>query len=347
MPVTRAGGMLPALFEGRPPIHLGTARPSGFARFRRSARSRRFRIAATAISSLVAASLLAVAIHHFATAGWPLAGGNPLVLAAAGILFLVAYAFKAYGWRRLFQRGERPDALALAAAGGGASVLGVALPGRFDEAVRVVIVRRYPGCTASVPTICLSLFTLGLLDNIALSPLAAASASFPGLSFGVRAGFTIVAVAGLGAAGLLLALPRLVRMTKLLRFRLVRWLHPRATCARDAVHAWGLISASWLIRAVALFLLLHTLGVATSFPLAIMYLCAGAASAAIPIGPAGAATQVTAGAALLVVAGVQVSSAVGFALAAQALFVLAGAAVLLIAVGWRTGVGLRAALAVR
>jgi Lysylphosphatidylglycerol synthase TM region len=318
-----------------------------FAGLPRLARSRRFRIAATVVSSLLAAALLVVAIHHFATAGWPLAGGNPLVIAAVGVLFLVAYAFKAYGWRRLFRRGERPDALALAAAGGGASVLGVALPGRFDEAVRVVIVRRYPGCPTNVPTICLSLFTLGLLDNIALSPLAAASAAFPGLSFGVRAGFTVVAVGGLCAAALVLALPRLARVTKLLRFRLVRWLCPRATCARDAVHAWGLISASWLIRAVALFLLLHTFGVATSFPLAMMYLCAGAASAAIPIGPAGAATQVTAGAALLVVAGVHVSSAVGFALAAQALFVLAGAAVLLIAVAWRTGVGLRTALAVR
>jgi hypothetical protein len=107
------------------------------------------------------------------------------------------------------------------------------------------------------------------------------------------------------------------------------------------------VTASWLIRALALFLLLHTLGVATSLPLAIMFLCAGAASAAIPIGPAGAATQVTAGAALLVVAGEQVSSAVGFALAAQALFVLAGGAVFLGAVAWHSALGLRATLAVR
>jgi len=225
--------------------------------------------------------------------------------------------------------------------------MGVALPGRFDEAARVLIVRRYPGCPAGVPTICLSLFTLGLIDNIALSPLAAAAASFPGLSFGVRAGFTVVAVGGLGAAALVLSLPRLTRMTRLLRFRLVRWLRPRATCARDASHAWGLISASWIIRAVALFLLLHTFGVATSLPLAIMFLCAGAASAAIPIGPAGAATQVTAGAALLIVAGVQASTALGFALAAQALLVLAGAAVFLIAVAWRTALGLRGAVALR
>jgi hypothetical protein len=302
--------------------------------------SRRGRIAATVVSSFLAAALLAVALHHFATSGWPLAGGNPLVIAAVGALFLVAYGLKAYGWRRLFRTGERPTALALAAAGGGASIMGVALPGRFDEAARIVIVRRYPGCPASVPTICLSLFTLGLIDNIALSPLAVASASFPGLSFGVRAGFTVVAAGGLGAAALLLLLPRLTRMSRLLRYRLVRWLRPRATCARDATQAWGLVSASWLIRAFALFLLLHTFGVATSLPLAIMYLCAAAASAAIPIGPAGAATQVTAGAALLVVSGVHVSSAVGFALAAQALLVLAGGFVFLFAVAWRTAVGL-------
>jgi uncharacterized membrane protein YbhN (UPF0104 family) len=318
-----------------------------FDRVRRLTGSRRFRIATGIVSSVLAALLLAVAVHHFATAGWPLAGGNPLVLASVGVLFLLAYALKAYGWRRLFRHGEQPDALALAAAGGGASIMGVALPGRFDEAARVVIVRRYPGCPASVPTICLSLFTLGLIDNIALSPLAAASASFPGLSVGVRAGFVVVAAGGIGAAAVVLLLPRLTRTTRLLRYRLVRWLRPRATCARDASHAWGLVSASWMIRAVALFLLLHTFGVATSLPLAIMYLCAGAASAAIPIGPAGAATQVTAGAALLVVAGVQVSSAVGFALAAQAMLVLAGGAVFLGAVAWRSALGLRTALAVR
>lgn len=318
-----------------------------WARVRRATGGRRSRVVVAIVSSVIAAALLAVAVHHFAATGWPLVGGNPLVIASAGVLFLVAYGFKAYGWRRLFRSGERPTALALAAAGGGASIMGVALPGRFDEAARVVIVRRYPGCPAGVPTICLSLFTLGLIDNIALSPLAAASASFPGLSFGVRAGFTVVAVAGLGAAALVLALPRLTRMTRLLRFRLVRWLRPRATCASDAYHAWGLVSASWFIRAVALFLLLHTFGVATSLPLAIMYLCAGAASAAIPIGPAGAATQVTAGTALLMVAGVQTSTALGFALAAQALLVLAGGAVFLMAVAWPAALGCRAALTPR
>jgi uncharacterized membrane protein YbhN (UPF0104 family) len=312
---------------------------------RRTSRSKEFRIAAGALSAVAAAAVFAVAIRHFASTGWPLAGGDPLFIGGAALLLLAAYALKAYGWRRLFRAGERPAPLSLAAAGGGASIMGVALPGRFDEAARVLIVRRYPGCPAGVPAICLSLFTLGLIDNIALAPLAAVSAGLPGLSFGVRAGFTVVAVGGLGAAGLVLALPRLTRMTRLLRFRLVRWLRPRTTCARHASEAWGFVSASWLIRAAALFLLLHTFGIATSVPLAIMYLCASAASAAIPIGPAGAATQVTAGAALLIVSGVPASSAVAFALAAQALAILTGAAVFMAAVAWRAALGMRAALA--
>ncbi|MGH2499156.1 MAG: hypothetical protein ACRDF0_03575, partial [Candidatus Limnocylindria bacterium] len=37
------------------------------------------------------------------------------LIAAAGVLLVVAYGFKAYGWRRLFRATERPGPLALAA----------------------------------------------------------------------------------------------------------------------------------------------------------------------------------------------------------------------------------------
>jgi hypothetical protein len=60
--------------------------------------------------------------------------GNPAIVAVAGLLFVLAYCFKAYGWRRLLTANERPGALALAAAGGGASIMGVVLPGRFVHA---------------------------------------------------------------------------------------------------------------------------------------------------------------------------------------------------------------------
>jgi uncharacterized membrane protein YbhN (UPF0104 family) len=298
--------------------------------------SRRGRLAVSLGISLLTTGILVVAGRSLVDAGWPLSGGNPALVAVVGLLFLLAYAFKAYGWHRLFPADERPKPLALAAAGGGASIMGVALPGRFDEVIRVAIVRRYPGCPVGVRGLCLSLLTLGLIDAVALSPLATAAAAFPGNSPAVRAGFAVLGIGGLGAAAIVLFLPRLSARARLARFRLCQWISPRATPWREASRAGGLVLASWLVRVTAIFLLLSAFGIALSFPLAIMFICAGAASAAIPMGPAGAATQITAGATLLAVSGVEASQAVGFALAAQTLLILSGAAIFFAAVAWRT-----------
>jgi hypothetical protein len=299
-------------------------------------RSPRGRLIVAIAFALVTTAILVVAGRSLVDSGWPLAHGNPSLVAAAGRLFAIAYGFKAYGWRRLFRAGERPGPLALAAAGGGASIMGVALPGRFDEVVRVAIVRRYPGCPVSVRGICLSLVTLGLIDAVALSPFATAAAAFPGNSPAVRAGFAVLGFGGVGAAAVVLIFPRLAAHARLSRFRLVGWLAPRVTPWREATFAWGFVLASWLIRATAVFLLLGTFGIGFSLPLAIMFLCAGAASAAFPIGPAGAATQVAAGTMLLAVSGVEASRALTFALAAQALLIFSGAAIFLAVIAWRT-----------
>lgn len=323
---------------------LAAQRLSAVIRF---ARGRRTRTAVAIGSAAFAAVALILAVRHFVLTGWPLDGGHPLIVATVGALFVLAYGLKALGWGRLFAPSERPRPLALAAAGGGASIMGLALPGRFDEVIRIAVVRRYPACPAGVATICLSLVTLGLLDAVALFPFATASATFSGLSPPVRAGFALVGAGGLAAAAIVVALPRLTASARLGRLRLVRWLAPRATPLRPASHAWVLILASWLVRVLALVLLLETLGLGFSIPLAVMFVCAGAASAAIPFGLAGAATQVGAGATLLAVSGVEGSRALGFALAAQALIVLAGAAVFLFAVVWQTALRLRPARAVR
>jgi hypothetical protein len=299
-------------------------------------RTRRGRLAVAIAFAILTTAILAVAGRSLVDSGWPLAHGNPGLVAAAGLLFVLAYGFKAYGWRRLFKANERPGPLALAAAGGGASIMGVALPGRFDELVRIAIVRRYPGCPVSVRGICLSLVTLGLIDAVALSPFAMAAAAFPGNSFAVRAGFAVLGIGGVGAAAVVLIFPRLAAHVRLARFRLVGWLGPRVTPWREATRAWGLVLASWLIRATAVFVLLGTFGIGFSVPLAVMFICAGAASAAFPIGPAGAATQVTAGTLLLVVSGVEAPRALTFALAAQALLIFSGAAIFLAVVAWRS-----------
>jgi hypothetical protein len=303
----------------------------------RIGRSKRGRLAVSLGCAALTTGVLAVVGRSLVHSGWPLAHGNPALVAAAGLLFALAYGFKAYGWRRLFRKTERPGPLALAAAGGGASLMGIALPGRFDEMVRIAIVRRYPGCPVGVRGLCLSLVTLGLLDTVALAPFALAAAAFPGNPPAVRAGFIVVGLGGIGAAAVILLLPRVSAATRLARFRLVSWLAPRATPWREATRAWGLVLTSWLVRAAAIFLLLATFGIALSVPLAIMFICAGAASAAIPIGPAGAATQVAAGTTLLVVSGVDAPKALGFALAAQALLIFSGGAIFLAVVAWRLG----------
>jgi uncharacterized membrane protein YbhN (UPF0104 family) len=331
---------LAALAVSAAPIVLEGRYRRVFGALVRLRRSRTGRWALAGGSGAFAVTFVFLAGRHFATTSWPLSSGQPGVLVAAGLLLLLAQAFKAYGWGRLFAPGERPRPLALAAGNGGAAVIGVVLPGRFDDAMRVAVVRRYPGCPAGVRTLCLSLVMLGLIDSVALAPLAFAAAVFPGPGPGVRVGLALVAVAGVAAAALIVALPRLAASRRAMRFRLGRWLSPRTSSLRGASQAWALVSACWLVRAVALFLLLGTLGVGFSFPLALLFLCAGAAAAALPIGPAGAATQVGASGAALIASGVGASQALDVALAVGVLGVLSGAAILLFAIAWRTGLRL-------
>ena len=259
------------------------------------------------------------------------------MLVAAGLLLIVAQGLKALGWGRLFVPAERPRALALLAGNGGAALVGVVLPGRFDDAMRVAVVRRFPGCPAGVRALCLSLVMLGLIDSVALAPLALAGAALPDAGIGVRVGLAVVAGAGVAAAALIIALPRLAASRRAVRFRLGRWLSLRTTSLGGATGAWALVSACWLVRAVALFLLLGTLGVGFSFPLALLFLSAGAAAAALPIGPAGAATQAGASGAALIASGIGASQALAVALSVGALGVLSGSAIFLFAVAWQSG----------
>src|SRR5580765_291538 len=188
------------------------------------ARSRKTRIAFNAVSAAIATVVGVLLVQHFRTAGWPLSGAKVNGVILASVLFLLGYALKALGWRRLFAPSERPASMALAAAGGAASVTGIALPGRFDELVRVAVVRRYPGSCAGVGGVCLSLLLLGLIDSAALAPLAALSAGVIGTTGLFRAGLFVVAGAGIAAAAVVLLLPTMARANRVSRFRIARWL---------------------------------------------------------------------------------------------------------------------------
>src|SRR5919109_2746963 len=91
----------------------------GFLSFCRSPRGR---LIVNLVSGLVAVGVAVLAARHFAETGWPLAHADLRMLGAAAGFFFLAYAFKAYGWHRLFSPTDRPRALALAPAGGAATV---------------------------------------------------------------------------------------------------------------------------------------------------------------------------------------------------------------------------------
>jgi hypothetical protein len=287
--------------------------------------------------------LLAVAffsVRHFVGGGWPIHHADPLLVSGAALLFLAAYAFKAWGWQRLFHAGDRPTADALAFAGGAACVGGIALPGRVDDAIRIAIVKRYPGTKTGIGTLGVSLVVLGMLDNAALTPMASVAAA--GSShWTTRAGFAVVAAAGIAAAAVVAFLPQITRLPFVTRFRLGRWLAEHMHCTKEAWAAWLLISVSWSLRGLAVFLLLNALSMPGSFVLALAFLVASAASAALPIAPAGAATQAGAGAAILALSGVGTANAVAFSIAAQALVIVTGAAVILLIASWQLAIRLR------
>ena len=54
----------------------------------------------------------------------------------------------------------------------------------------------------------------------------------------------------------------------MLRFRFGRWLAEHTQCTKEAWAAWLLISVSWSLRGVAVFLLLNALSMPGSFVLA-------------------------------------------------------------------------------
>jgi hypothetical protein len=291
--------------------------------------------------------LLAVAVlsvRHFVGGGWPIHHANPGLVVGSAVLFLAAYAFKAWGWQRLFHAHERPNAGALAAAGGAACVGGIALPGRVDDAIRIAVVKRFPGTKAGLGTLGVSLLVVGMLDNAALTPMASVAAA--GSShWTTRAGFAVVAAAGIAAAGVVAYLPRLAALPRVQRFRFGRWVAAHTHCTKEAWAAWLLVSVSWSLRGLAVFLLLQALAMPGGFVLALAFLVASAASAALPIAPAGAATQAGAGAAILAVSGVGTANAIAFSVAAQALVIVTGAAVILLVSGWQLFRRLRPRLA--
>jgi uncharacterized membrane protein YbhN (UPF0104 family) len=273
---------------------------------------------------LLAIGATVLVARHFAAQGWPIRHANPWLVALAVLISLASYAAKAWAWQRLFVRDHRPAMLTLAAAGGAAAVGGIALPGRCDDVLRVAVVRRCRRGRASIGAVALSLVSLGLLDSVALTPLASIAAVVANVGGLVLAALIVVAVAGLGAASVVALLPRIARARWFERFRIARFIGEHATPPGQAARASVGVTVSWALRSVAVFVLLAALGFGADFALALSFVCASSASAVLPVAPAGAAMQAGAGAAVLASAGVHAEQAIAFGIAAQGISILAG-----------------------
>ena len=91
-----------------------------------------------------------------------------------------------------------------------------------------------------------------------------------------------------------------------------------------------LVVVSWVLRVLAVFVLLDALSIRTSMPLALGFLCASASAAALPIAPCGRRCSGRRGSGDPRLAGIHASEAAAFAIAAQGMIVLAGAGVIVL-----------------
>src|SRR5207253_4039020 len=85
--------------DARPAPGLLQAAGMVLTRLLQLARSPTGRVVVAAGSGAFLLAVAALAARRFTATSWPLARGNPALLAAVGCLSLVGYAFKAYGWR--------------------------------------------------------------------------------------------------------------------------------------------------------------------------------------------------------------------------------------------------------
>lgn len=303
----------------------------------RIVRARRARRLVELVFAVAAAALLVLVVHRLQSHGWSLRRASPPLTAAAAAFFLATFALRALAWQRLFRPYERPRSLALVTSNASAAVAAIALPSRIDDAIAIAVLRKIGRRSPSVGTLALSLFLLGLLDMAALTPFAAYAAAFVDASYAVRVPMIVLACVGVGAALLTAALPSIRGSGRIVRYRLGRWLAAHAPASyREAVWASLLVAASWVTRAAGLYVLLDAVGMRTSFAVATAYVVAAAGAAALPVGPAGAATQAGVGAAVLTGAGFDAESAIAIAVATQALTAVVALALALFGVGLTT-----------
>jgi len=266
------------------------------------------------LGSLAACVLLA---RHLTDASWPLDGARVFPVFLAGGLYLASFGFRAFGWRQLFPCPERPDGARCLASCGAAAASGVVLPFRLDYVVKIFTLRRLGGVTLGLKTIGVSIVALGMVDAVAMLPLATygLAASGPVL----RAPMVVVVLFCIGCLAILVLGQRLARLPLVGRsdrlHAVYRSVAESTRFSRPTLVAGLLLLGCWTSRALGSAFLLSSLGVGFSPTVALVVMCVSAATAILPITAGGAVAGMGTAAGVLFALGVSKNVALNFSLA--------------------------------
>jgi hypothetical protein len=276
----------------------------------------RIRIGAGVTFCVLVTALCVVAGRRLTSTSWPLQEANVGLVLAAATAYLSSFFLRALGWQCLFP-GERPDRSRCLAACGAAAASGAVLPFRLDYVVKISTLRRLGGVRLGLDTVGLSIISLGLVDAVAMLPLAIAAISTSDAIF--RAPLIVVMLFCLGCITILLLGPRLVLLPFVSRSPLVERVFRRvgdhAGITRLTITAGGFLLGCWTMRAFGSALLLSALGVGFSPTFALVVLCMAAAASILPITAGGAIVSIGATSGVLLALGVSQRAAINFSLA--------------------------------
>jgi uncharacterized membrane protein YbhN (UPF0104 family) len=258
---------------------------------------------------------------------WPLQEANVALVLTASTAYLSSFFLRALGWQRLFP-GDRPDRSRCLAACGAAAASGVILPFRLDYAVKIWTLRRLGGVRVGLDSIGLSIVSLGMVDAVAMFPLAVCALVTGDPAF--RAPLVVVLLCCLGCITALVLGPRLVRLPFVDRCDRVERTFSRVgehvALSRSTFVAGGFLFGCWTMRALGGTLLLSALGAGFSPPLALVVICLAAATSILPITAGGALVNVGTTSVVLLGLGVSQEAAINFSLASGMLLTLSALA---------------------
>ena len=286
----------------------------------------RWRLVGGLAFSLLSLGACVLVARHLSDASWPLEGGHVLLVSLAGAFYLASFGFRAFGWHQLFPSCERPDRARCLAACGAAAASGVVLPFRLDYVVKISTLRRLGGVTLGLETIAVSIVTLGMIDAVAMLPLAVSALATSGPL--LRAPLVVVVLFCVGCLGITMLGQRVARLPLVGRWDRLHTVYRRVAdstrFSRPTLVAGALLLGCWTSRALGSTFLLSALGVRFSPTLALVVLCMSAATSILPITAGGAVAGMGTTAGVLYALGVSKGVAVNFSLASGLL--LTGAA---------------------